>query len=1002
MRDLNRLTLEEFTGDLDFWESLPSIVEHLLRRHVELSVDGVEDLWTFFEEFLLDYSRIVLHLVRLDTRVLSRYTGEAGIDPPLSTSQRYLQTFSLVFNSPNAPFYVMLRRRYRDDTFGLLARLKAWVTSSALDAPGALMQYASHVLALLPKCPSIFAIFPMIMYNSLILFECDFELKHNGPAVTVIDLTRGETSLQSFYETTRAVDKGYRKLISKKSQVVTSEMSAQLITTLFRIYQFLCIADPDFMLQLAKELEMTIPDDTNAEQTQMCVVWTWKFNALKKQILEGRMELRVNGVETIQSDLVNIWSNHASHQPSTPFVQYMMNLLRESKFLEYLMSVDSHPQLIGRASNIFGFLIVGGNYDNYITDIIWKAVTDSQDDRTVAEVVAMLARTFSMHTSRSGALSYVCSKLLELPLERFDAHIIDLCQQLVPRMQERPFDRDYRITADEDHVDPISLKLCVRLIRESAGTDLPIEKKKPLQDLGSQQLVQLIKAGLTESDKIETYESCVQDIAEMNTFTAGSIQVLNGLVSFDTSRELWKLATEFDLTRLVITELHHFVDRSPAVPSDLSSQHGFGSRVELLRRIIDLAPETITPELGNTLWKEILMSDKLTCEERKIVWKMVQDTTLTTKANPFVERCIHEYLPGVLPQYYSPEVLCFAQQSVFYEIRLRAPPIVGEDEIISVPGIDRIWNFILTAPPHTIEADAIKFAIDLYLDHGIISRSPRSAIDATHVALVDRCVDQLKSAAAALKPSCNGNVQGDDAMEVDNRNETPGTEELMFSRSLSFLRKLLHGLRTRPRYITPQSTNSSLPSFSDRPLKGNAVTIRYQCFGVPSSLEIRAMTIGELSTATDLLDMVTRLSRFSKFSLISGGQKLNLLHNPNALVKDLNMTSGLLIVTKAPNAELLTFTDSSRSMTAVDNEVLKHFDELYDLLSLKGGLARQVRADPTLPRLNTDRTFCRSLNSWLCSHPKRRLWNLSNPLAHQKKNCSHWKHLLRHCTRLTR
>lgn len=224
----------------------------------------------------------------------------------------------------------------------------------------------------------------------------------------------------------------------------------------------------------------------------------------------------------------------------------------------------------------------------------------------------------------------------------------------------------------------------------------------------------------------------------------------------------------------------------------------------------------------------------------------------------------------------------------------------------------------------------------------------------------------------------------------------------MFSRSLSFLRKLLHGLRTRPRYITPQSTNSSLPSFSDRPLKGNAVTIRYQCFGVPSSLEIRAMTIGELSTATDLLDMVTRLSRFSKFSLISGGQKLNLLHNPNALVKDLNLTSGLLIVTKAPNAELLTFTDSSRSMTAVDNEVLKHFDELYDLLSLKGALARQVRADPTLPRLNTDRTFCRSLNSWLCSHPKRRLWNLSNPLAHQKKNCSHWKHLLRHCTRLTR
>lgn len=221
----------------------------------------------------------------------------------------------------------------------------------------------------------------------------------------------------------------------------------------------------------------------------------------------------------------------------------------------------------------------------------------------------------------------------------------------------------------------------------------------------------------------------------------------------------------------------------------------------------------------------------------------------------------------------------------------------------------------------------------------------------------------------------------------------------MFSRSLSFLRKLLHGLRTRPRYISSQSASSSPPNFSDRPLKGNAVTISYQCFGVPSSLEIRTMTIGELSTATDFLDMVTRLSRFSKFSLISGGQKLNLLHNPNALVKDLNLTSGLLIVTKAPNAELLTFTDSSRSMTAVDNEVLKHFDELYDLLSLKDDLARQVRADSTLPRLNTDRTFYRSLNSWLCSRPRRRPLNLLKLLAHQRKNYSHWKHLSRHCTR---
>jgi len=608
------------------------------------------------------------------------------------------------------------------------------------------------------------------------------------------------------------------------------------------------------------------------------------------------------------------------------------------------MSVDSHPQLIGRSSNIFGFLIVTGTYDDYITDVIWKAVTDTQDDRTVSEIVAMLARTFPMHTSRSKALLYVCSKLLELPLERYDARIIDLCEQLLPRMQERYYDRDYRAMTKGDHVDAIPLKLCVRLIRESAGSeDLPAEKKEIMQEFGSRQLVQLIKAGLSEADRTEAYERCIQDIAEMNACTAGSIQVLNALVSRDDLRELWKLATDFDLTRLLITELHHLVDRGHTTPQDLSSQHGFASRVELLRRIIEFAPDTITPVLGNTLWKQILMSDKLAHEERQIIWKMAEGTLHTAKANPFIEHCIHEYLPEVLPKYYSREVLCFAQQSVFYDIRIKAPPVVGEDEVISVPGMDRIWNFILTAPPQTIETDAIKFAIDLYLDHAIISRSPRSAIDATHVALVGRCVDQLKSAAAALKPASNGISDGDDSMEVDNGNGEANTEKLMFSRSLLFLRQLLHGLRTRPRYNSPQSASNSPPSFAERPLKGDAVTIRYQCFAGPSQSKISSMTIGGLSTAVELADMLIQLSRFSKFSLIHGGQKLELLQNPDALVKDLKLGLGLLMIRKAPDAQEITRAGSSRSMTAVDTEVLKHFDELYDLLGLKDDLARQVR-----------------------------------------------------------
>ncbi|CRL25236.1 Peptidase C19, ubiquitin carboxyl-terminal hydrolase 2 [Penicillium camemberti] len=945
--DLDRLTIEEFAADIDFWEYLPSVLDRLLRRQHDLQLDGIDDPSSFFEQYFLDYSCIVLHLVRLDTALLSAVDEDAeDVEMPPSTCRRYLHSFPWMLHGDQIPFFRVLENQSRTGTRNLSARLKAQISAPPFDAPGVLMQYTSHLLALLPKCPQIVTILPAPLVNMLAFFECDTERNQNGGSDSPIDLLVDSTTLQPFYEAVRRIDKVYRTFVEKKSQLATSELSDSLLNPIFRSYRFLCFGYPEFLLQLGQELSIKVPEDADTEQAAFCVIWTWKFDTLKKQIMEGRMELRVHGVEMMQSDLVSIWSQNVSQNRDrieSPFLKYLVEYLREIKILDYLVGIDSHPQLISRSSNIFGFLIVTGKYTDHDTDVIWKTVTESQDDRTVCEVISMLARTFAMHLSRSKALLYVCSKLLEFPLDRFDSRIIDFCEQLVPRMRERQQDRDrdYRNMSGEEHVDSIPLKLCIRLIRESSGAkDLPLEQKELMQGFGSEQLGQFIKAGLNETDMAETYERCIQDIGEMNECTAGSIQVLNALVPRDDARELWKLATDFDLTRLVIIELHHLVSEDHAKLQDPSFKHDFASRVEILRRLIDLAPDTITPDLGKTLWEEIFMSENLAPEERQTIWKMMVDlTNRTTKENQFLELCIHEYLPDVLPKDYSREVLWFAQQSVHYEIRIKSPPIVGENEVISIPGMDRIWNFILTAPPQSIEAEAIKFAIDSYLDHGIVRRSPRSAIDATHIALVNRCVDQLKSAAIALKPSCHGTTNGDVSMDIDNSNAAVGTDELIFSRSLLFLRQLLHGLRTRPQYSSPRGSPPTLP---ERPLKGEPIEFRYQCFNGAGIPKICSKRIGSLSTAAELVEMLVQLSRFSKFTTILGGQKVELLQDPEALVKNLKLSSGLLIIRKAPDAHEITWAGSRQSFTAVDNEVLKHFDELYDMLDLKDDLARQI------------------------------------------------------------
>ncbi|KAJ5788202.1 hypothetical protein N7457_003192 [Penicillium paradoxum] len=946
VRDIDRLTIEEVMADMEFWGYLPCILDRLLRRQLELQLDDIEDISDLFEEYLLDYALIVVHLVRLDIAFLTGVEGDEDIDISTTASGRYLHSLPWIIHGIQIPLFQVLESQFCIDAHAFSARIKAKILAPPFDASSAMMQYASKLVSLLPKCPKLLAMLPGPLTNMLSLFERDTDIDENRGSDSLVDTPTDSNRLQPFYETIRAIDKAYQIFVGKKSQLATGEMSDSLLGPIFRSYKFLCLGYPEFLLQLAQELSVQVPEEADAEQAALCVIWTWKFDSLKRQIMEGRMELRVHGVEAMQSDLISIWSQNISHNRDgneMPFLKYMVEYLRRNKVLEYLVGIDSHPQLISRSSNIFGFLIVTGKYTDHDTDVIWKTVTESQDDRTVSEVIAMLARTFAMHPFRSKALLYVCSKVLELPLDRFDSRIIDFCEQLVPRMRESQSDndRDYRNLSSGEQVDSIPLKLCVRLIRESSGAkDLPAEQKELMQGFGSEQLAQFIKAGLNETDKAETYERCIQDIGEMNECAAGSIQVLNALVPRDDAREIWKLANDFDLTRLVIIELHHFVSEDHAKPKDPSSKHGLSSRVEIMRRLIDLAPETITPDLGNTLWKEVLMSQNLAPDERQVIWKMMVDlTNHTSKENPFLERCIHEYLPEVLPKDYSREVLWFTQQSVHYEIRIKPPSIVGENEVITIPGIDRIWHLILTAPPQSIEAEAIKFAIDSYLDHGVVRRSPRSAIDATHIALVKQCVDQLKSAAAALKSPCNERTDGDVAMDIDKSNNETGTDELTFSRSLHFLRQLLHGLRTRPQYSSPRGSPPTLP---ERPLKGDPVEFRYQCFNGTTTSKICSVRIGGLSTASELVEMLVQLSRFSKFTAILGGQKVELLQDPEALVQNLKLSSGLLILRKAPDAHEVTWAGRRQSLTAVDNEVLQHFDELYDLLDLKDDLARQI------------------------------------------------------------
>ncbi|KAL4978597.1 hypothetical protein BDW66DRAFT_16203 [Aspergillus desertorum] len=940
---LGNFTYDTFTDSRLFWDDVPMLADCLLRRAEPFRPDDSADFWRCLEGFLINYARLAFHLIYLDAQLLGRLTNET--DPPELDlmSRNYLHSLGWFLSYDKNPFYVTLQRQYGHELPNMIARLNDRVLAAPINGIQCLTAYISSIAALIPRWPQLSQ--PLIQALRVVHDLAEPRNNNSGYGVDdqLTDIHGHQQAMNAIYNLVQSVDALYQDHITKKSPWITNDASATVLRHLSNTYMALCNQNTRLALRVADDLSIHVPEDAPPSSLPVIVFYGWRFGVLKKHIMDGRMELRVAGIDTMQGDFVNVYSQYIRRDIPTglhnPVVQFMLKMLRESRIVEYMVSIESHPQLISRSHNIVGFLIVTGTYTDADTDTIWRTVTESPDSRTVSEVLGMLMKTFSLHHDLSGLL-YLCSKLLELPLTHFDQRMVEFCEQLFLVLRERnPVRQD---SFDRLQVDVRPLRLCVRLIRESAATeDLAVDQKASLQKFAGAQLSSFMDVGLSDADKMDIYERCVQDIAEKNHFSVGSIQALNALLSSQDSQEIRKLATEFNLTHLLISEMAEVVQGHRTDFADNFSRNGFISRVQILSRIIERVPDSITSELGDLLWQKIFMSSSFPQQGRRILWDTFCAITRQIMVeNPFIDRCIQQYLPKLSPSAdYSLEVLAFAKETINYEIRFHPPSSATENEVISIPGMDRIWNFILTAPPNSIEADATAFAIEVYLDHSIIHRSPSSSVEATHMALVDRCVDQLKSAASKLKSYAGdlANLDGE-TMAVEVPSDGTLADELKFSRSLFFLRQFLQALRARPQYSPSQNSPPSIPI---QPEKGELIDIRYQAFDGGARSKVHTLRIGDLSTAAELVETLVKLTGFSKLMIIFSGQRIDLLEKPDQVLRDLKLSSGLLIVRRDPSGRGMAGR-RFQPLTSIDNEVLKHFDDLYDLLNLDDHLAREI------------------------------------------------------------
>ena len=743
------------------------------------------------------------------------------------------------------------------------------------------------------------------------------------------------------------VDTKLQTFVSKQVPTLSSEICKPLIYHMGALLASLLLADGELIAKYLPSNFCT-PSDIAKDHQIYLTQYAWKYQLLKKCIKQGRMEIRVQGVEIMQLDLVQVYSSYIRNKKTSTqhrVVQYLSDLIIEDKLVDYLVGVESHPNLIARSGNIVGFLIVADKYTELETNIIWKTVAESQDKRTVDAVLDMIIGYLNI--SPYSVLLYLCKKLNELPVGAFDPHMLHYCRAVIEHLGSK-----WKETSSQK-LSMSPYNLCIRLIRQAyAVASLPLARKREICQFALAELHKLLSWAPGDVDRSTIYQECIADVSNKSPCATGSIAAINALLGSSPREDIEILASTSKLTRLLISEFAYLVNTESTKTANFQVySEPLTVRLSLLQQVIVHIPDSITSDLGDVLWNSMLGAQAPNEQARDAAWSMLDRVARISPAtNSFLDRCVRDYLPNADFQCLTSGVLPFAEQVVQYESRTSAHADSKEAGQRHVPGSDLLWHISLSVSHQNIGEKAANLLVSQYLNSPSIRSASQDTVREIHVKFVERCIHQLNIASTKLSRLNDGTSSGEeDSMVIIASEKETVREKVYFIRSLHVLKEFIQGIRSRTLLSpSPQLLHREVPN-----IQGTKVCIRYQPFSGGSNRSIQTVEVGDLETLGDLAAHIKSLTGFSKFTAIQGGQKLDLLHYNDISIRKLKLDQkGLMLVRKTPDATPMEGSRTAQRLRPLEIEVMKHFTELYSLLGIDEMLAKEV--SPLFPEALVD------------------------------------------------
>ncbi|KAF6837892.1 ubiquitin carboxyl-terminal hydrolase [Colletotrichum plurivorum] len=726
--------------------------------------------------------------------------------------------------------------------------------------------------------------------------------------------------------------------VQKNVTQLSNDTAAQLISQLSEILRLSLSGDHKLATERLKEHRQAHPE-LPLKFTAEAISLEWRLRVLGKLVTSSQMQLRVMAASTMCHELVTCWKKYSdSEDDNAKLLEYVAQYLLGTKLVDYILGPTCHPEITLESGNIVGFLVVTRLYREEQTDLLWQTITTTQDPRISEALIRMTHGIANLFHPEQ--LLYLCEKLQRLPIENFTAPVRNLCDAILRNLHNKS-----QLNGEAPSILPLSL--CIRLLREASVYNSESHVAYPeVHQFAIIKFREIAKDGLDPEIRKELYVDCIRDIASKSSTTLGTLWCLAAALRPAVASELRTLTTEHHLTALLVDELEHAIERGKRAGSPMVLCGSINApRREFISHILSHEAATVTTDLGPRLW-DMLVGHGAACQEdRNAGWAILNGFTRLSHNNPFLAVCSSEYLPRLPRDCFCEGTLQFVRSVVLPRVNdLENGTILDDDESLAQSGVEQLWRMILGADNLALVDAAIQTLVgDVYIDSKSILACPHYRACQVHLGLVNRCLKQMEEASNRLDAFGDETRGGDDeAMEIVGTEEQSQEQEHIFTRSLAVLRHFLRAHRAKAQFSAPdlRALTPGSPSVAE----GESAELKYQSFDGSKQTDIMPLEVGRRNTAASLLASIRQATGFDNYRIYYRGRPFA----PNERdvcrsLEDLKIHDGLILVKREENGTA-TATRIKPGASLLEIEILGHFNQLWNYLSMREVLAKEIHA----------------------------------------------------------